>query len=112
WRPTLTLMKPTRLPAPAIPLLIPHDEYSMAQMIERHIEFYEVDAKGNERTVALNPAFVRHYMKTRDSKLPAVTAVVTLPLVLPDGRLLATQGLDRKRGIVFRLQPELIALLP
>jgi hypothetical protein len=95
-----------------MPLLTPHDEYSMAQLIERHIEFYRVDAKGNERTVALNPVFVRHYMHCRDSKLPVVTTIVTSPLVLPNGELLATQGLDRKRGIVFRLQPELVALLP
>jgi hypothetical protein len=51
-------------------------------------------------------------MRYRDSKLPVVTAIVTSPLVLPDGTLLANQGLDRKRGIIFRLQPELIALLP
>jgi hypothetical protein len=105
-------MKPTRLPAPAMPLLTPHDEYSMAHLIERHIEFYQADANGNERTVALNPAFVRHYIKYRDSKLPVVTAIVTSPLVLPDGTLLATQGLDRERGIIFRLQPELMVLLP
>jgi hypothetical protein len=105
-------MKSTRPPAPAMPLLTPHDEYSMAQLIERHIEFYRVDAQGNERTVALNPVFVRHYMHCRDSKLPVVTTIVTSPLVLPNGELLATQGLDRKRGIVFRLQPELVALLP
>ena len=76
-------------------------EHSMAQLIERHIEFYQVDAKGNERTVALNLVFVRHCMNYRDSKLPVVTAIVTSPLVLPNGQLLATQGLDRKRGIVF-----------
>ena len=105
-------MKPTRLPAPAMPLLTPHDEYSMAHLIERHIEFFKVDRRGNERTVALDPVFVRHYMKYRGSKLPVVTAIVTSPLVLPDGALLATQGLDRKRGIIFRLQPELVALLP
>ena len=105
-------MKPTRLPAPIMPLLTPHDEYSMAHLIERHIDFVATDKDGNERSVALDPIFVRHYMKYRDSKLPIVTAIVTSPLVLPDGALLATPGLDRKRGIIFRLQPELIALLP
>lgn len=105
-------MKPTRLPAPAMPLLTPHDEYSMAHLIERHIDFVTTDKDGNERNVALDPIFVRHFMKYRDSKLPVVTAIVTSLLVLPDGTLLATQGIDRKRGIIFRLQPELIALLP
>jgi hypothetical protein len=95
-----------------MPLLTRHDEYSMAHLIERQIEFYQRDADGDERTVALNPIFVRHFMKYRNSKLPVVTAIVTSPLVLPDGTLLATQGLDRKRGIIFRLQPELITALP
>jgi hypothetical protein len=102
----------SRLPAPPMPLLTPHDEYSMAHLIERYIEFYEDPRDGDERTVALDPLFVRHYMKFRDSKLPTATAIVTSPLVLPDGTLLATQGLDRERGIIFRLQPELLALLP
>jgi hypothetical protein len=95
-----------------MPLLTRHDEYSMAHLIERHIEFYGRDVKGDERTVALNPVFVRHYMKYRESRLPVVTAIVTSPLVLPDGTLLASQGLDQQRGIIFRIQPELIALLP
>jgi hypothetical protein len=105
-------MKPNRLPAPPVPLLAPHDEYSMAHLIERHINVVTTDGNGNERSVALDPIFVRHYMMYRDSKLPVVTAIVTSPLVLPDGGLLATPGLDRKRGIILRLQPELVALLP
>ena len=51
-------------------------------------------------------------MKYRELKLPVVIAIVTSPMVLADGTLLATQGLDRNRGIVFRLQPELLAVLP
>jgi hypothetical protein len=99
-------VKPTRLPAPEMPLLTPHDEYALAHLIERHINFVAKDKEGNEHSVALDPVFVRHYMKYRDSKLPVVTAIVTSPMVL------ATQGLDRQRGIVFRLQPELLAVLP
>ena len=87
-------MKPTRLPAPEMPLLTPHDEYSLAHLIERHINFVAKDKEGNERSVALDPVFVRHYMKYRDSKLPVVAAIVTSPMVLADGTLLATQGLQ------------------
>jgi hypothetical protein len=105
-------MKPTRLPAPMMPLLTPHDEYSMAHLIEHYIDYYKEDESGTRRSVALDPVFVRHYMKYRDSRLPVVSAIVTSPLVLPDGTLLATQGLDRQRGIIFRLQPELVAILP
>ena len=49
-----------------MPLLTPHDEYSMAHLIERHIEFYEEPRDGDDRTVALDPVFVRHYMKFRE----------------------------------------------
>src|SRR3978361_918780 len=103
-------MKPTRLPAAAMPLLTPPDEYSMAHLIQRHIDFIAIDKDGHERSAALDPIFVRHYMKYRDSKLPVTTAIVTSPLVLPDGTLLATQGLDRKSGIIFRLQTGLIGV--
>ncbi len=106
------MTKPVRLPAPEMPLLTPHDEFSMAHLIEQHIEYYDEDERGNKRTVALNPLFVRHYLKCRNSELPIVTAIVTSPLLLPDGTLLATPGLDRQRGIIFRLQPELLAIMP
>jgi hypothetical protein len=105
-------MKPTRLPAPEMPLLTRHDEYSMAHLIEKHINFVTTDKDGNEYSVALDPVFVRHYMKFRESKLPVVTAIVTSPMVLADGTLLATPGLDRQRGVIFRLQPEFLAILP
>lgn len=104
--------KPIRLPAPIMPLLTEHDEYSMAHLIERHVEFFEEDRDGNRRSVALNPVFVRHYMKYRDSKLPVVTSISTLPMVLRNGELLAKKGLDRARGILFMLQPELLAVMP
>jgi hypothetical protein len=106
------MLKTHRLPAPAMPVLTPHDEYSLAHLIERHVDFVVTNKEGTQRSVAPDPILVRHYMKFRDSKLPVVTAIVTSPLVLADGTLLATQGLDRKRGIIFRLQPELVALLP
>jgi hypothetical protein len=35
-----------------------------------------------------------------------------LPIVLGDGTLLAGRGLDRERGIVFRIAKELLAILP
>jgi hypothetical protein len=35
-----------------------------------------------------------------------------MPLVLPDGRLFAPQGLCRDLKLVFRIEPELLALLP
>ncbi len=102
----------TRLPAPVLPLLTKHDRYSLAHVVERHIEFIQASEVGAERAVALPPVFVDHFAAYRDSRLPRVGAIVTAPLVMPDGALLATQGLDRQRKLVFRIDPKLVGMLP
>jgi hypothetical protein len=99
----------TRLPAPEQPLLTRLDEIGVAELIEHHIEY--VDAE-TSRPVHLGAPFVKHYLRRDDNVLPVATGVATLPIVLPDGTLLSGQGLDRDRGIVFRVPPELDALLP
>jgi len=99
----------TRLPAAEQPLLTRLDEIALAELIERHIEY--VDA-GSGRPVHLPAPFVKHYLVRSDAALPVATGVATLPIVLPDRRLLSGLGLDRSRGIVFRVPPELEALLP
>ena len=91
-----TTERAVRLPPPKMWLLSPHDKFSMAHLIERHIE-YVVETEDGERSVALHPKFVEHYLHYRDSKLPTVGAIVTNPLVLPDGTLLAPDGMDRER---------------
>jgi hypothetical protein len=98
------------LPPPKMWLLTPHDKFSMEHLIEKHIEF--VNTEDGDRSVALHPKFVEHYMHYRDSRLPVVGAVVTNPLVLPDGTLLAPDGLDRERRVIFKIEPDLRALLP
>jgi hypothetical protein len=98
----------TRLPAPEQPLLTRLDETQLAELIERHLDY--VDEKG--RSVHLAPAFVKHYLVRTDEALPAVSAVATLPIVLPDGAVLAGRGLVRERGIVFRVPDELTAIMP
>ena len=56
--------------------------------------------------------FVRHYMRRDDNALPTVVAIATLPIVLADGGLLAPDGLDRGRGIIFEIQKEVRAIIP
>ncbi len=80
-----------------------------AELIERHIEY--VDGIG--RPVHLAAPFVHHFWQRKnDTALPIVSAVTTMPMVLPDGCILSGRGLDRQRGIVFRIPTELLALLP
>jgi 5S rRNA maturation endonuclease (ribonuclease M5) len=105
------------LPAPSLPLLTTHDETSLAILVERYVDFFVTKDQGENKpplkiSVALNSAFVKHYSRYRDSTLPVVHAVATMPLILPSGRLLTADGLDREHGIVFRIDPALAALIP
>jgi hypothetical protein len=98
----------TRLPAPEQPLLTRFDETHLSELIEGHIDF--TDEEG--RPVHLAAPFVRHYLARGDNALPVVSAVATLPVVTPNGELLSKRGLDRDRGIVFRVPQEMLALVP
>ena len=98
----------TKLPAPEQWVLTKMNEMEVAEMIEQHIDF--VDEDGN--SVHLPMPFVRHFMKRDDSKLPTVVAIATLPIVLADGGMLMPDGLDRLRGIIFEIQPEVRAIMP
>jgi hypothetical protein len=98
----------TRLPPPTMPLLTAHDKYSLAHMFERHIRYEDE----NGVACALPPVFVDHYANYRDSALPCVSAVVTAPLVLANGKMWCPDGLDRDMQIVARIPDELRRLLP
>ncbi len=102
----------TRLPPPVLPLLSRHDRFSLAHEVENHIEFTHETEAGGIRSVALPGAFIDHFSAYRDSVLPRVGAVVTAPLVMPNGDLLAPRGLDRDRKLVFRIEPRLMAAMP
>ena len=98
----------TRLPPPEQPLLTRLPEAQLAELIERHIDYQDDDG----RSVHLAAPFVKHFHTRADDALPTVAAIATLPVVLADGTLLAKRGLDRDRGVVFRVPDELAALMP
>lgn len=98
----------SRLPAPESPLLTRLDEVGLSELIERYIDYTDVTG----RSVHLAAPFVRHYLDRSDGALPLVTSVATLPMVLPNGAILSGRGLDRDRGIVFRVPPEVQAYIP
>jgi hypothetical protein len=97
----------TRLPPPEQPLLTRLDVMQAAELIEKHIEY--INDYG--RAVHLNDKFVAHFRK-RDDGLSTVTAISTLPIVLPTGQILLSRGLNREHGIIFRIPDELMAMLP
>jgi hypothetical protein len=88
------------------------DELECAELIEQYIDFYVESEDGFRRSVHLGKEFVNHYLQRHDGKLPTVVAIATAPLVLADGTLLAPDGLDRDRGIVFIIPKELRAIIP
>jgi hypothetical protein len=98
----------SRLPAPEQLVIVPLDEMELAEEIECYIDF--VDNKG--RSVHLNTAFVKHFLKRDDRALPIVTSIAQTPIILRDGIILSGRWLNRKYGIVFRVPAELEALLP
>ena len=102
----------TKLPPPEQWVLSQMNEMEFAEMIEQHIDFYVEDKDGIRRSVHLPTQFVRHYLQRHDGALPTVVAIATAPLVLADGALLAPDGLDRDRGIIFIIPEELRAVIP
>ncbi len=99
----------TRLPPPEQPLLTRLSEAQLAEEIERYID--HVDATG--RAVHLGGPFVHHFhTRPGDNDLPLAAAIATLPIMLGDGTLLGDRGLDRDRGIIFRVPNELLAIIP
>jgi hypothetical protein len=97
------------LPPPEQWVIHAMNEMEVAEMIERHIDY--VDGEG--RSVHCPMQFVRHFMKRDDGVLPTIAAISTLPIVLADGGMLAMEeGLDRERGIVFKIPKQLLAMLP
>jgi hypothetical protein len=95
-------------PATEQPLLTRLDETQLAELIERHIDYTNVHGQ----SVHLPLSFVKHFHTRTDHALPTVTAIAALPILLPDGTLLATPGLDRRRGIFLRVPPDLLACIP
>jgi hypothetical protein len=96
------------LPAPPEWVIKTMSEGETGELLERHIDF----VGGDGRSVHCPTPFVRHYVRRDDEVLPRIVALSALPIVTADGDLLAEDGLNRKRGIVFNIEPSLMMLIP
>ena len=92
------------LPPPKHYLLTRLDAETVEIEIGDHIVFVQ-ETEDGERHVAPPRKFLIHYLKYSRSRQPRVHSVVTLPLVLPNGELLATNGLNRDYKAVLRIDP-------
>jgi hypothetical protein len=100
-----------RMEPPPQLLLTAQDVYSGGLALERHMAFIKKTQDGAYEA-RLHDHLVRHYLKYRDSKMPVVSGVQGLPLVLPNGELLSQNGLHRRYGLVMRCDPALLRLMP
>jgi hypothetical protein len=89
----------------------PHDTYSLALEIERYACFCRTNDEGKSRSVALPKEFVVTYMAYRESTLPRIGALLTLPLVLPDGRLISRTGLHPDLNVAMQTDADLARIL-
>jgi hypothetical protein len=98
----------TKLPPPKQSVLSRMNDMEVAEMIEEQIDFVDEDGQ----SVHLPMQFVQHYMQRSDRALPTAVALATAPIVLADGGILAPDGLDQIRGIVFEIPMEVLDVLP
>jgi hypothetical protein len=102
----------SRLPAPILTLLTPHDAFSIEHEIGEYITFIKETSDGGVRDVGPEHRFIDHHLHYQASRLPRVSGVMTMPIVLRDGTLLASNGLDRERRLVMRCDPKLLEFIP
>ena len=101
------------IPAPPEPLIHELTNNEATLLIEKHVEFLDVDEFGVIRKVRLGSPFVSTYRALHSSKLPVVVAVCTSPFVSPvSGAPVAGVGLDRDTRIFYEIEPALLQCLP
>jgi hypothetical protein len=79
-------------------------------LIEQHIRF---EAEGGY-DAALRAPFINALMaiSAEKSMMPVGRAIITAPLVAINGAVIAGTGLDRSSGLIYRIEPPLLACLP
>jgi hypothetical protein len=100
------------IPAPAQATLVAAEYTDAALEVEKFVRFERRTKEGDTYPVRLPEPHGKAYLTWSESKLPRVSALVTLPLVLLNRQLLAGHGLDAKRQVIFRIPDALHAVMP
>lgn len=100
------------IPAPAQAALVAADYTDAALEIEKHVRFVRHTKEGETLPVRIPEPHGKAYLNWLDSSLPRVSALVTLPLVMPGRELLTGHGLDAARKVIFRIPDKLHAVMP
>lgn len=102
------------LPPPVEPLITVYSAPGLALRIEDEVAFVAEQRNGETQTVGLPRPFIEAFkrMPAGVSKLPVVSSIITAPVVMRDGSVLAGKGVDGELGVAFRIPPELLAVVP
>jgi hypothetical protein len=98
-----------RLPPVGYTRLMGLQEVDLPEYLENYVRFYNSDGE----PVRLPAPYVRPFLiRPTDSALPIAKGVITTPLILHDGELIAGQYFDRRLGLLVRTPSELTPYLP
>src|SRR5262249_38606494 len=97
--------------APAEPSLVRISRVAVNLRIERYVRWLVVK-KDKEYYGQLPDAHITASMQLSPSHLPVARAINTAPLISRSGTVIDGVGLDRKTGLVHRIDPLLRACLP
>jgi hypothetical protein len=80
-------------------------------LFEQHIDLGSKDASGRWRSTRINREHLTLYAGHRESALPKIGAVITTPIIQPDGTIRVHSGPDGDTGF-WAIDPALIAKVP
>ena len=84
---------------PAVPQIAQLDKVSMIGHAERVVAFYQIQATGAPKLIAVPDRLLDVLLDKREHAAPTVSGLVTHPVVLRDGTILATDGLHAGTGL-------------
>lgn len=84
---------------PAVPQIEPLGKVAMLDRVERVVKLYELKNDRTKKLIAVPPIVLEVLIGKRDHAAPNVNGLVTHSIVLPDGTILATNGLHQRSGL-------------
>lgn len=90
--------KPEEAP-PAVPQIEPIDKVAMLQRVERVAVLYETRNDGTRQPIAVPDRVVEILVSKKSHAAPIINGLVTHPIVLRDGAILASDGLHAASGL-------------
>lgn len=84
---------------PPVLQLKPFNESSMRTTIERAAIFMSRDARGHEKREDVPANVIKNVLVNPSPRVPRVTGLISHPVVLPNGEIVAVDGLHAKTGL-------------